>query len=167
METALSSDAVWDDLTFSEQFLLWAIRMWAQLSDDPMRAHEFISPAFDRVGAEGAGALFHSFMCGVTACARRRIEVRCPRSAEICRDERGLLHVFHDCQAGASDAAYVRLASYVHGDAVPHIMLHARLLMRACAADGITLRMIEESGPVTPGDRSGDGLAISPGITVH
>lgn len=169
-EISLPADAVWDDLTFSEQFMLWAIRMWAQLSGDPERAHDFISPAFDRVGVDGAGASFHSFMCGVTAAARRRIEVRCPRSSEICDDERGLMHALQTCQTGRTGAAHAGLAGYVHHDAIGQVMLHASLLMRACRRGGVILRPVYGAAPATWQEISGEEHAersVPSGITVH
>lgn len=167
-ESGLPPDTAWEDLTFSEQFLLWAIRMWAQLSDDPVRASDFISPAFERVGAAGGGSLFHSFMCGVTASARRRIEVRCPRSSQICSDEFGLMRVLQASQRERQGNAHAQLADFVHEDAIRHVLVHASLLMRTCLRGGVVLRPVEASAAPTRSwsdDRNTD--VPPPNATIH
>jgi hypothetical protein len=142
-----------NDLSFPDQFLLWAIRLWVVGYHHQRPATTVLDRAFDFLGAPGAAALLNRAMMAVGAAGRHQIDIRPPCYRELSADERRLLEILGLAQQTGVDAYRFLLLSLIK----PHERQPSEGLLRALARELLEAGIVINK-PAAPGR---PGLPVS------
>ena len=90
--------AVYSELPFGEQLVLWGIRMWVRHFNQADNNHSVLQKGFSLAGvAEAYGAL-DAIMNVLSQSGRGVVDIRCPCSSEISFDEHRIIGALAACQ---------------------------------------------------------------------
>lgn len=140
-------------LSFPNQFLLWAIRLWVAGYHQQRPAMTVLERAFAFLGAPNAAALLNRAMMAVGAAGRRQIDIRPPCYRELSADERRLLEILGLAQQTNADAYRFLLLSLIK----PHERQPSEGLLRALARELLQAGMVLD----TPAAGGRPGLPVS------
>ncbi len=93
-----------NELRFSEQFLIWGIRVWVRsfMKEEHNLTH--LRDAFKLARAEDAFLPLDGFMTIISSTSEAQIDVRCPKCAELSPDERHFLDLCASAQHSSGAA---------------------------------------------------------------
>lgn len=100
-------------LSFSEQFLLWAIRNWMRASFGAEGLHAVLQDGFDHAGGSAAHRALDHFMSIVAVSARRSITIHLPNGHLVSPDEQHFLAMVADIQLDAPASVKTNLADWL------------------------------------------------------
>jgi len=98
---------------FSEQFIVWAARSWIAHLDRGGTDLAHLRHGFALAGAQDALVPLDGLLGVVAATARRRLDFRCLRCAEVGRDEEVLIEILAAIQHGRPSACRRGLDSWL------------------------------------------------------
>ena len=79
------------DLPFSEQFLLWGIRMWAQAHNHGVNNYEVLNKGFNLAGVEDAHEPLDYIMTIFSTSGQGVININCPQCSSVTIDEHRIM----------------------------------------------------------------------------
>lgn len=109
------------DLPFSEQLVIWAVRLWVHGLKEGVEVHALLSEGFDKAKVWGGCAALDRFMSVLAAGAIDKIDVRCTRCENVSPDEHRILGVLAAWQCtGIGDDAHTLLGKILTPSGVRH-----------------------------------------------
>ena len=91
------------ELSFGEQFTLWAVRCWTEAARDGVCLHPLLKEAFSRVGVASAYLALNHMLCVLAAGAQRPIVIYSRNCVPISPDEILLLGLVGDLQENRAE----------------------------------------------------------------
>src|SRR5262249_23335883 len=107
-----------EDLSFAEQFCVWALRAWVHNAERSSADAVPIETGFRLAKIEPALSSLTFFLRVVQAAATRPMEIRCLQCPNVSPDEELLLHAIGALQAGQYIGAQIVLHRYLPCSAV-------------------------------------------------
>lgn len=136
------------DLPFGEQFMLWAMRLWARARHHGTSDHATLRDGFKLAGAPAAHGALDGLLTVITTAATGAIDIRGPHCRDISADEHHLMNViagFQRTGAAGSDLFARRLPPTANRVG----MERAKELAGALAKAGLNIRPRCPARPAT------------------
>lgn len=152
-------------LPFSEQFLVWAARMWVDALQNNEQSQLLLTEGFIKAGAADAQHVFDRMMWVLAAGASSTIDVRCPSCESVSPDEQRLLAVLAARQgfSGGDDPAAL-MEDVLTPTGMRFFTTHSTALAQALSEIGMFLRP-RSARPMS--DQAGAGASDAPVQTLH
>lgn len=134
------------DLPFSEQLIIWAVRLWVHGAKEHVQVHSTITEGFEKAGVRGACTSLDRFMSVLAAGASDTIDVRCTKCINVSPDEHRILGVLAAWQCtGIGDDAHTLLEKILTPTGVRHAQKPACDLAQAMKFAAMLIRPRRES----------------------
>ncbi len=101
------------DLSFPEQFLVWAIRMWLRASCQSPKLFQMLGEAFQVLGLPEAGQALDKGMCILSAGTKRDLIFFGPESECLSSDEYDFIRIISAYQAKDTQQAEAVLDTWL------------------------------------------------------
>jgi len=139
-------------LSFCEQLLIWAVRIWAEADQTNGDARTTLQTAFRLAKAPAAYDSLDGLLSVLAVSMTRPIEIHGVHAADISRDEAHLLTIVAALQHGATGKgeAVVLLGRWMAPTGRRTGLEHCTRLARALAAAG---HAVQRRDPTTPAAR--------------
>lgn len=92
-------DAVFSELPFVDQLMLWAVRLWMRGMQDGHHDLAILGKGFELAGVPGAHTVLDGFLTIVTTSATAAVDIRAPRCGGVSADEQTLMTAMGTLQA--------------------------------------------------------------------
>lgn len=125
MATLSDDETPRQSLSFGGQFLLWSVRLWVHGLRHQVPTLDTIDTAYSLVGCPEGATTLTAFMTGLSAGARRKLDIRPPCFRTVSADEDRLLTLIRSLQTEAAVEPRFLIAAITRPDS------HARLLPSA------------------------------------
>lgn len=155
------------DLPFSEQLVIWGVRLWVHGAKEGVEIHSTLTEGFEKVNATGACAALDRFMSVLAAGAIDTIDVRCRKCLNVSPDEHRILGVLAAWQCtGIGDDAETLLSKILTPTGVRIAQKPACDLAQSMKFAAMLIRPRRES-PSSPSAVAGHDLSPSVPGTIH
>ena len=101
------------DLSFSEQFVIWAIRMWMRASCQSPSLFQILGEAFQAIGLPEAGRALDKGMCILSIGTDREVMFFSPDNECLSRDECDFIRIIAAYQAKDTQQAEAFLGTWL------------------------------------------------------